>query len=371
MRSMRTVLPFLFSLLFGGSVQAQWWTVQTSGIDTNLRGVSVARLSEAKGVAAFAVWASGSNGVILKSIDEGKTWKRLHVAGGDALDFRGIVAFNSTTAYVMSSGEGEKSRIYKTTNGGETWNLQFTDKRKEFFLDSIACLSEAHCFALSDPIDGEFLILKTMDGEHWNALPSDHMPKALPGEGAFAASNTCFLLSGEKIFFGTGGPAARLFRSPDSGRIWTVVETPIARGNASSGIFSIARGTGKKIVVAGGDYQDPKRTSGVAAYSLDEGQTWQLSNEQPGGYRSSVARVKDSLLAAVGPNGEDISQDFAAHWKHADSLNLNAVAFLDVRTGWAVGPNGTIARFVNHSGFEIHDRGLRRERRPATSAIAD
>jgi photosystem II stability/assembly factor-like uncharacterized protein len=57
-----------------------------------------------------AVWASGSNGVILRSTDLGKTWKRLHVAGGDTLDFRGIVAFNATTAYLMSSGEGQKSR---------------------------------------------------------------------------------------------------------------------------------------------------------------------------------------------------------------------------------------------------------------------
>src|SRR5258708_34962283 len=141
MRAMRALLPFLFSLFFAVSVQAQWWKVQTSGLDTNLRGVSVARLRNAKRVFP-AVWASGSNGVILKSIDEGTTWKRLHIAGGDALDFRGIVAFNASTAYVISSGEGEKSRIYKTTDGGETWNLQYTNKQKEFFLDSIACLSE-------------------------------------------------------------------------------------------------------------------------------------------------------------------------------------------------------------------------------------
>jgi photosystem II stability/assembly factor-like uncharacterized protein len=312
------------------------------------------------------VWASGSNGVILKSKNEGKTWKRLHVAGGDALDFRGIVAFDASSAYVMSSGEGEKSRIYKTTDGGETWNLQYAGKRKEFFLDSIACLSRTHCLALGDPIDGKFLLLNTIDGAHWNPLPGGDMPAALAGEGAFAASNTCLALSGEKIFFATGGPAARVFRSADSGRTWAVAETSIAHGNASSGIFSIVRGDGKRVAVVGGDYQDPKRASGVAAYSLDEGQTWQLSTQQPGGYRSAVARARDSLLAAVGPSGEDISHDFAARWKHADSLNLNAVAFLDTWTGWAVGPKGTIARFVNQSGFAIRD-----ERQPDASAVAD
>jgi photosystem II stability/assembly factor-like uncharacterized protein len=369
MRIMRVFLPFLISLFFGVSVQAQWWQVQTSGMDTNLRGVSVAPVSAAKSVAAFGVWASGSNGVILKSIDAGATWKRVRVAGGEALDFRGIVAFNASTAYVMSSGEGEKSRIYKTTDGGETWTLQYTDKRKEFFLDTIACVSETHCFTLGDPLDGKFLLLATTDGEHWNPLPTANMPAALTGEGAFAASNTCLLLSGEEIFFGTGGPAARVFRSPDSGHTWTVVETPIAHGNASSGIFSIARGDKKEIVVVGGDYQDPHRASAVAAYSLDEGKTWQLSEQQPGGYRSSVTCIKDGLCVAMGPNGEDvsISKITAALWKPTDSLNLNAAAILDVKHGWAVGPKGTIARYIDHA---THYRATQTDPQPATAPIA-
>src|SRR5712692_3926167 len=155
----KALFSFLLLFLFNAPAKAQWWKVQTSGVDTNLRGVSAAYTPDAKGVPVPVVWASGSNGVILKSLDEGKTWKRLHVAGGDALDFRGIVAFNATTAYVMSSGEGEKSRIYKTTNGGETWNLQYAGNRKDFFLDALACHSEKDCAALSDPIDGKFLVL--------------------------------------------------------------------------------------------------------------------------------------------------------------------------------------------------------------------
>jgi len=346
---------FLF-LLFALPAEAQWWEVQTSGLDTNLRGVSAANAPDTKGARMPMVWASGSNGVILRSTDLGNTWKRLHVAGGDTLDFRGIVAFNAATAYVMSSGEGEKSRIYKTTDGGETWTLQYAGNRKEIFLDSIACLSETHCFALSDPLDGKFLLLTTTDGEHWNPLPSGDMPAALPGEGAFAASNTCLLLSREEIFFGTGGPAARVFHSVDSGHTWTVSETPIAHGNASSGIFSIAQRNGKEIVVVGGDYQNPVRASAVAAYSLDGGKTWQLSEQQPGGYRSAVACVDHALCVAVGPNGEDvsISKVSAAGWKSTDSLNLNAVAILDMKNGWAVGPKGTIARYIGDAS--IHRR---------------
>jgi photosystem II stability/assembly factor-like uncharacterized protein len=342
MLAIRTLLLWMLVAVPAG---AQWWEVQTSGIDTNLRGVSAASVPDAKGAHVAVVWASGSNGVILRSLDAGKTWRRLHVADGDALDFRGIVAFNATTAYTMSSGEGEKSRIYKTIDGGKTWKLQYTDKHKEFFLDSIACLSNTYCFALGDPIDGKFLLLNTTDGEHWSPLSTDKMPAALPSEGAFAASNTCLLLSGDEIFFGTGGPAARVFHSTDSGRTWTVAETPLAHGNASSGIYSLASRNGEDLVVVGGDYQDPKRASAVAAYSNDRGKTWQLSTQRPGGYRSSVAHAKDSLVVAVGPNGEDVSDDFGEHWKHVGTLNLNAVSNLLGHIAWGVGPNGTIGRF--------------------------
>jgi len=74
---------------------------------------------------------------------------------------------------------------------------------------------------------------------------------------------------------------------------------------------------------------------------------------------------------AVGPTGENITNDYGVHWKHTDLLNLNAVAILDVATGWAVGPNGTIARFVNHYNYEIRYRQPRRNTRHSASAIAD
>lgn len=371
---MAALRTFLFLLLFCAPAEAQWWEVQTNGMDTNLRGVSAAYTPDNKGLSTPAVWVSGSNGVILRSLDLGKKWKRLHVPGADTLDFRGIVAFGANTAYVMASGEGEKSRIYKTTDGGEDWKLQYTDHRKEFFLDSIACLDDHECMALGDPIDGKFLLLKTTDGEHWAALPANNMPVALPKEGAFAASNSCLALSGNHIFFVTGGPAARVFHSADAGRTWTAAETPISHANASSGIFSIARPdmeVASALVVVGGDYQDPKRMFAVAATSDDGGKTWNLSPQQPGGFRSAVVALDTGTLFALGPTGEEMSFDHGAHWKRTDSLNLNAAVLLDTFTGWAVGPGGTIARFVNHFQYEILYRSPRYKPRPAASALAD
>ncbi|MGH9711929.1 MAG: WD40/YVTN/BNR-like repeat-containing protein [Candidatus Acidiferrales bacterium] len=336
----------LLILLSTTAADAQSWSVQTSGIDTNLRGVSAAFTRDSNGAAVAGVWASGSNGVILQSRDAGKSWKRLHVEGGETLDFRSIQAFDAKTAYVMSSGEGDKSRIYKTINAGETWKLQYTDKRAAFFLDAMVCISAMQCYAISDPVDGKFLLVATEDGKHWQELPRDNMPAALPGEGAFAASGTCLAIYAKReIYFATGGPAARVFHSPDLGGTWTVVATPIASGNASSGNFSITR-QGDEVILVGGDYTDVNRSDRTVAYSLDRGATWTLAASPPRGFRSAVASLDGKTLAAVGPNGEDISDDRGAHWTSIGSLDLNALVVLDGRNAWAVGPKGMVARFI-------------------------
>jgi photosystem II stability/assembly factor-like uncharacterized protein len=363
LRTMRVLrLLCLAPLLSLGatSAQAQWWTVQTSGIDTSLRAVSAAWVPDATGEPHPIVWASGSNGVILRSADEGKTWKRLHIKDADSLDFRGIAALDDKIAYAMSIGNGDKSRIYKTADAGETWKLQFTGPRKETFLDAISCESKTACVVLGDPIDGKFLLMSTEDGEHWKELPREALPAALPGEGAFAASNSSLCLDNRNIYFGTGGAAkARLFRSSDSGKTWTVEDTPISSGNASSGIFSLSCKDGRILHAVGGDYNDPSRVFHSAAtyydgVSLpDKPRGWQLSKQQPGGFRSGVGDVDGARVVAVGPNGEDITQDFGVTWQHTDSLNLNAVFILDVFQGWAVGPHGTIARFVNKVQYRV------------------
>jgi photosystem II stability/assembly factor-like uncharacterized protein len=357
MRAMRTCLLLFLALQFplrlSGNVEDNYWRLLTSGVDTNLRGISAdyehspsagGRHSADPG--AVVIWVCGSNGVILRSPDGGKKWKRLHVEGGDTLDFRGIRSFGAATAYVMSVGDNGRSRIYKTTNRGETWRLQYSDKRPEFFLDGLVCRSKKECFAISDPIDGMFVLLQTKDGERWTELPQDNIPAALPKEGVFAASNSALALCGHnELFFGTGGPVARVFYSADSGHTWTARETPIVSGNPSSGVFSL-RCYGDTIVAVGGDYLKPTQPSRVAAYSFDHGATWKLAEPGPDGFRSGVEGHFDRWnRVAVGPTGTDISANQGVQWQRVSSLNLNAIFVLDEALVLAAGPSGTVAQY--------------------------
>lgn len=317
--------------------------MQDSGADANLRGVSL--VVHRSGI---TVWATGSKGTVELSGDGGATWQKVAIPGGDALDFRGVQAFDKGVAYVMSSGEGEASRIYKTNDLGQSWRMQYKGKGKEFFLDALQCMDQKHCFALSDPVGGKFLLLATEDGENWRELPRDKMPAARLKEGAFAAGNAALLIYRDhELYFGTGGAAARVFHSPDLGGTWEVWETPILSGKASQGIFSVVR-AGDTIAVVGGDYAEPGNTTRNAAVSTDEGKTWTIPEERPKGYRSAVDTY-DAGFVTVGPNGSEISRD-GTKWQHIADANLNALAFISGK-GYAVGPKGAVAKFEDHNEY--------------------
>jgi photosystem II stability/assembly factor-like uncharacterized protein len=330
---------------------ARMWKVETSGVDSDLRGISIVAPVRGAAKTGIVIWASGSGGVILKSTDDGKTWQQIHIPDAGALDFRGIRAFGTGAVYVMSSGEGDKSRIYKTTDGGATWKMQFTDTRSTFFLDAIVCDGELKCAALSDPVDGKFVIVRTTDGETWQIASSEFMPAALKGEGAFAASNSAMVLmrggsGAPRLSFATGGPGgARVFYSPDFGKSWTVTGTPLG-GADSSGIFSIVRSFDAGAIV-GGDYKKLDSTEKTAAYSTDRGATFQLSDTPPSGFRSAVIALNGKMLVAVGPNGSDFSDDGGRTWKRTDAVGLNAAESIMIGSGreaWGVGPGGAVMR---------------------------
>jgi photosystem II stability/assembly factor-like uncharacterized protein len=333
-------------ILFGiatCSVPQPQWTPQSSGTTARFRGVGAASSNVA--------WASGSGGTYARTTDGGATWQSSVMPGASELDFRDVQAVDANTAYLLSIGNGDRSRIYKTTDGGRDWSLQFTNHDEKAFFDAFAFWDARAGIAISDPVDGKFIVIKTTDGgATWKELTRSRMPQALQGEGAFAASGTCIAVQGRKnVWFGTGGgQAARVFRSTDAGLTWKVAATPIAAGNASSGIFSIAFKDARNGVIVGGDYKKENESSDNVATTTDGGATWTLAKgSRPSGFRSAVAYVpshREPMLIAVGPSGSDYSVDNGTNWKPIDSTGYHAVSFAGI-TGWGVGEKGRIGKY--------------------------
>ena len=257
--------------------------MQTSGVTQRLRGVSA--------VSERVAWASGAGATVLHTVDGGINWQKLNVTA-EVLDFRDIDAIDTQTAYVMSIGNGPASRIYKTTDAGQTWNLQFKNDDPKAFLDAMSFWDANHGLAFGDSVDKQFYILTTADGGRtWSRVPTANLPPAQGNEGAFAASGTNIAVFGKSYaWIGTGAAAkSRVLRTTDNGRTWQVADTPLASG-PSAGIFSIAFRDAKHGVIAGGDYRKEQEAVDNLAVTSDGGVTWTLVKGLSG-FRSVVAYV--------------------------------------------------------------------------------
>lgn len=333
---MKLAIAFLCASL----APAQTWVTQNSTTTASLRGVSA--------VNADVVWASGTGGTWLRTTDGGATWTASKLPGAESLDFRDIQAVDVRTAYLLSIGPGDKSRIYKTTDGGKQWNLQFTNPDAKGFFDALAFWDAKHGIVLGDPVDGHFVVLTTEDGgDHWQRRPT---PPAMPNEGAFAASGTCIAVAGSReAWFGTGGvEGARVFHSGDGGATWTAARTPIRNDAAAAGIFSLAFSDALHGIAVGGDYSKPSDAERNIAVTADGGKTWtEPTGIHPKGFRSVVAILPGTpTWVAAGTSGSDVSSDGGNNWKPFDDGNYNAISLVAGGTGFAVGPKGRVAKLA-------------------------
>ena len=318
------------------------WAVQTSGVNQRLRGVSA--------VSEKVAWASGAGATVLRTEDGGTSWQKLNVTT-EALDFRDVDAIDTQTAYVMSIGNGPASRIYKTTDAGKTWNLQFKNEDPKAFLDAMSFWDANHGIAFGDSVDQQFYILTTGDGGRtWSRVPATNLPAAQGNEGAFAASGTNIAVIGKShAWIGTGAAAkSRVLHTSDGGRTWQVVDTPLASG-PSAGIFSIAFRDAKHGVIAGGDYKKESDAVNNLAVTHDGGVTWTLVKGLSG-FRSVVAYVpgtKTPTLIAIGPSGGDYSLDDGRTWKPIDGPGFDTFNFAPGKQiGWGAGAEGKIGKLT-------------------------
>ncbi|HEY8478722.1 MAG TPA: hypothetical protein VIL71_02725, partial [Spirillospora sp.] len=191
------------------------------------------------------------------------------------------------------------------------------------------------------------------------------------GEGAFAASGTCVVTGpGGLAWIGTGAAErARVFRTEDYGRTWTVVEAPLVAGEMA-GIFTLAFRDALHGVALGGDLARPQEHTDNVAVTADGGRTWTLAGRThlPGAVYGAayVPGAPTPTLVAVGPGGMDLSTDDARSWVSLDTASYWAVGFAPApgaesagaaaaeapmatgaaspAPGWAVGPRGRIVK---------------------------
>jgi len=317
-------------------------TEQTSGTTQLIQAVHA--------VSDRVVWASGHGGIVLRTRDGGDSWQRLPVPDADSLEFRDVHATSADSAWILAAGAGARSRIYRTVDGGASWQLQFRNADTSAFYDCLAFLDGRRGVAYSDASAGRTLVLRTVDGGGtWALLPPDRVPAPLPEEGAFAASGLCVAAARpSSLFIATGAPGARLFRSTDAGEHWTADSTPFVRG-AVAGLTGLAFQDANRGIAVAADI-DRLRTdtsSAVVGVTNDGGRTWTLRLRPPlPGALSGVAWVPGAgpeTAVVVGFGGAFATSDAARSWRTISDQVYTGVA-ASGRTAWIAGGGGRITR---------------------------
>ena len=268
--------------------------------------------------------AVGDNAKVLKSSNKGKSWNKIAPTGLEPNNWLKAVHFISSSVGWMGDS---KANIFKTTDGGTTWQKQRTAVDGENLSD-IVFINPNKGFGIG--VNG--LFIETLDGGvNWSVRNI--------GSGA------SFL----KIFFvnsTTGwicGQNGLLLKTMDSGATWQPQSTSTT--NQLSSVFFIDSSIGWAVVNALAGAQTIIKTT-------DGGNTWSTIATTPT-YVKDIKFVDSNKGYICGGNGYiATTTDGGATWVQNvtnTATPLNTLAFNSLGTAVIVGDANTIFRYNSNA----------------------
>jgi photosystem II stability/assembly factor-like uncharacterized protein len=207
-----------------------------------------------KAVSAAISWIGGGSGTVLRTTDGGATWTSVGRSPISATaNIISITALDQNTAFVTNSPDS--TNIYRTTNGGTSWQRVYVDGSTGAFIDAVHMYDANNGIALGDPVGGKWVVLKTSNGgASWARVATE--PTQVGAEAGWI--NSFHVVGTTHIWFGTN--ASRVYRSTDAGATWS--SSPTTALNSYALWFNSTQ-----FGVAG--FSD-----GSAARTTDGGATW-------------------------------------------------------------------------------------------------
>jgi photosystem II stability/assembly factor-like uncharacterized protein len=302
---------------------AAHWRTQTSGTSSSLLSVSVLDTSVA--------YAGGLGGTVLRTFDGGKSWATTASVGGDVYNLFLASQFRILAAVNDSAG----ARIRRSFNGGTGWQTSYEDTTSGAFMDAIWMFDISNGYALGDPVNGQWVLLKTSDGGiSWQSAAS------LPQAGSETGwNNSMYWLNDQFGWFGTNN--SRVYYTTDGGSSWSPANTTF------SDIFGVSFAN-DSIGMAAGNGTD---------LSIDGGNSWTGTTGQISGDVFALRGlnldplrwylVSGSNVYKTSDEGNSFSVDLSqsSAFNHID-MKLVKIADYDWICGYAVGEDGTINKYL-------------------------
>lgn len=366
---MKKLLLLLTVLTGSASVSAQvFWEEKPTGFASASRGVNQISYADANNV-----WVTVYDGITTtnvireyaRSTDGGNTWTPGVInLGVTTLGIGCIAAVDGNTAYVAAFPDtGGTGGIWKTIDGGATWNRQSTASYNSAtsFTDVVHFWDADNGFTMGDPdTPTTFEIYTTTNGgTNWVRVPSANVPVPLTDEYGYTRN---LYVNGDDVWFGTN--KGRLYHSTNRGLNWTVAQTPIA--DMQTGNYAFVSST--EGLLTTDDWQFFRTTDG--------GATWVA--ETPVGVlrNGAICHVPGAPVETYVCLGNDIdldqrgssySTDNGVNWTDINQLgddvnndNGTDVEFYDVNNGLSSGFNtsATVGGIFKYVGTQLPNKSF-------------
>ncbi len=284
-------------------------------------------INEKKGWAVTGFWH------IFSTEDGGKTWTNQFPVKTMSYDLRHI-SFSDD-----KRGCAAGSSIICTEDGGKTWNERLGvrpgghERINDFLIElsGISLVNQSIGWAVGN--DGQ--IMKTEDGgKTWSMAARN---TGCGGNAFFINKKTGWLHGYGTPYICRTDDGGHTWEKQDAGfDVWSVFFVNETKGWA---VGTIKEGTGQATKVWG-----------VMKHSNDGGKTWKtqfkefMDDEIAGLYNVSFLNAQIGWV--VGKKGTILhTEDGGEHWEHQKSgdpeLQLMAVQFIDLKTGWITGIRST------------------------------
>jgi hypothetical protein len=293
------------------------------------------------------IWASGTNGSIYNSQDNGRIWRK--IAGPENtqdLQFRDIQPLEDGSVVLMSAGEGSLSRIYRSDTAVKNWQLQIQGSAPETFYDCMHFSDSQHGWLYGDSDKEGLFILATDDGgDNWQRQKLSI--KAQEGEGGFASSGTC-LNKGQDtlIYIGTGNALSPRILI-HSNQTWQSLDVPWSGGEAA-GVFSVQQ-YGMWLYAFGGSLKEEDKPAKIQRYNLKTKQ-WSDLPEVPfkgAIYGSSLINVgKKTHVLIANPQGVSVWYEGQSAWTTLSTHNIWSLSCEYDMGCIGVGKDGVVESFT-------------------------
>lgn len=347
---MKKLLLSISFLSLGLAANAQTWVSQATGFEAASRGVEEINIVDANTVWALAFDGTSSTNVIQEftlTTNGGTTWTPGVIdIGNPAVSINNISPVSATTAWIsaVNGTDGSGSCIFKTTDGGATWDQQNTAgyTSSTSFINYVHFFNENVGISAGDPANGEFEIYRTTDGgANWTLVPGANIPNPLSNEWGYNGGNSAI---GNNAWIVTN--KGRILKTTDMGLTWTVSQAPLTDfgsalpANSGRLIFSDAN-NGCLLKTSG--------TAAVPVYTFytttNGGTTWSAGTAFTGTYRLLTYIPGTTTIVATSagtPSGSAYSNNNGTTWTTIDSGAQRGVpAFFNATTGWCGGYSST------------------------------